>query len=125
MTGMLELRREVNVEAKRPFLAGRQPYDNHLVGQRGKDGALVLHTSADVTCSGQGIAKVQLAAVVAYVLMAQLQLHAAQGQETHAVRAGDEVLVHHLMGLFFLTFEDERAHLLQVFASREAVVVMR
>ena len=89
-------------------------HDDGIVGLRSEDGTLVTHTVTYIGCGVERIAQRQLAAVVLHVGMPQLQLDAAQGQETHAVRSLEEVLVNELMGFFLLALKDQPTHFGQV-----------
>ena len=125
MIRFLQRRGELQIERQGAFLVGFQLDDNHTIGQRGEDGALVLHTIICIMCSGNSITQIQVAVVAGNFLMTQLNLQAAQREETHAVGAFEEVLVNELMGFILLAFEDELAHLLQMGLCLRAVVIMR
>ena len=106
------------------LLASLQLDNDHTVGQRGKDGTLVLHTITGIAGGVQCRTDIQFTAIVRDILVSQIQLHATHWQETHTMRATEEILIDNLMGRLFLTGKDAVAHLLQVCLGGRAVVVM-
>ena len=120
----LQLGIEMDIELQLTFFAGRQAYDDGMIGLRGKDGTFVTDTIVGVGGGGQRIGEVQLATIVGYILMAQRELDGAQRQETHAVRTVEEILIQQLMSLFLATHQRQVAHLLQMLKGLRAVVVV-
>ena len=66
----LQLGGEINIELQLAFLRSLQLHDDDVVGLRGKDGALVLHTFIYIRCGGGGVAEVQRPLIFLHVLMA-------------------------------------------------------
>ena len=89
----LQLGVEMDVKIELTLFRSRQAYDDGMVSQRGKYGALVLDTIMSIGGCCQGIGKVELATIVGDILMTQRELDTAQRQETHAVRSMEEILV--------------------------------
>ena len=52
----LQLGVEINIKGQSALFRGRQPYNDGVVGLRGKHGALVLHTIIGIRGGSQGIA---------------------------------------------------------------------
>ena len=67
---LLQLGGEINIELQLAFLRSLQLHDDDVVGLRGKDGALVLHTFIYIRCGGGGVAEVQRPLIFLHVLMA-------------------------------------------------------
>ena len=119
-----ELAGEVDAEGQRTFLAGLQLADDGVVGKRGEDRPLVPYIIIYIGGGGDGVLQVQLAFVLAHVLVAERKLHAAERQETHAVRAFHEMAVEEFCGLHLLAFEDEASHLGPLLERLRAVVLV-
>ena len=102
-----------------------QTYYDDGICQRGHYSALHLrvpHLIADMCC---GRLQIQVTIVPGSItLVPEFQEHTAQGQVTHAMRTLDKILVQQLMGLLFLSVENQLAHLCKMLKGLTAVVVM-
>ena len=99
-------------------------HDDGIVSLRSKNGALVFDTFIYIRSGAEGIVQSQLPLVVAHLVVPQFQLHAAQGQEPHAVGTLEEVFVDDGVGCLFLAGKDRVAHFLEMGLGLWAIVIV-
>ena len=99
--------------------------DGHdTIGQRSQRTAHIPHATGAVGCGAQGSIEVELTVVATHIRMTEVEHQAAHGEEPHAMRTFDKLTVDDVLRRFLLTFENQRAHFVQMLERRRAVVVM-